>query len=164
MAPRKKKTDEGTGDAKAPEAPPVPFEKALEALEAIVRRLEGEPLGIEDAMAEYEKGLEALRACRRTLDQAERRLEVLVREEGGKAVTKPFAPEGLEPAPARAPDAGAGRGPARGAAKAAKPEESGDEEEAEDGDEDGGEGGEDGEEEDEFGPPDATSKKDGYLL
>ncbi|MHC5036240.1 MAG: exodeoxyribonuclease VII small subunit [Planctomycetota bacterium] len=74
------------------------FESSLEALEAIVRRLDGETLGVEEAMVEYEKGLLALKRCRRILDEAEKKLEILVKEEDGKAKTKPFQ-EGENPPP-----------------------------------------------------------------
>jgi exodeoxyribonuclease VII small subunit len=85
----------------------VSFEKSLEALEAIVRRLDGEALGVEEAMAEYEKGLEALKRCRTILDAAEKKLEILVKEEDGKAETAPLSdPAGesdgaAKPAPKR---------------------------------------------------------------
>jgi exodeoxyribonuclease VII small subunit len=154
MAPRRKKTDTGSEPPKAAELPAVPFEKALEALEAIVRRLDGEELGIEAAMAEYEKGLEALRACRSILDAAERKLEVLVREEGGKAVTKPFTPEGVSPAP-HAPEPP--KAPAGKADGDVVKKEPGEEEEAE-------EEGPPWDEGDDSAPPDATSRKNGFLF
>jgi exodeoxyribonuclease VII small subunit len=75
----------------------VSFEQSLEELEDIVRRLDGEELGVEEAMAEYEKGLKALKRCRRTLDEAEKKLEMLVKEEDGEATTKPLPEEGEEP-------------------------------------------------------------------
>ncbi|MHC4598476.1 MAG: exodeoxyribonuclease VII small subunit [Planctomycetota bacterium] len=68
----------------------VSFEKSLEALEAIVRRLDAEALGVEEAMAEYEKGLASLKRCRAILDAAEKKLEILVKEKDGKAETKPL--------------------------------------------------------------------------
>ena len=86
MAKKKKGAD---AEAESPS-----FEASLEALEAIVRRLDAEALGIEEAMTEYEKGLEALKRCRRILDEAERKLEVLVKAGEGKAETRPFRPEG----------------------------------------------------------------------
>ena len=125
----------------------VPFEKALGDLEAIVRRLESEDLGIEEAMAEYEKGLASLGACRAILDEAERKLEVLVREDGGKAVTKPFSPEGPDPA-SPVPAGGAAAGDAGGG------EDSGDE-----GAEDEEDGAEDAE-----GRPGGGSRRDGFLF
>jgi exodeoxyribonuclease VII small subunit len=82
----------------------VSFEKSLEELEGIVRRLDAEALGVEDAMAEYEKGLKALKRCRAILDEAEKKLEILVREEDGRAETKPLpADEETREAHAKAP-------------------------------------------------------------
>jgi exodeoxyribonuclease VII small subunit len=74
----------------ASKAKEVSFEKSLEELEAIVRRLDNEALGVEEAMAEYEKGLASLKRCRAILDAAEKKLEILVKEEDGKAETKPL--------------------------------------------------------------------------
>jgi len=92
----KKKTGKGKDE-------PVSFEKSLEELEEIVRRLDAEDLGVEEAMAEYEKGLDALKRCRKILDEAEKKLEVLVKEEDGEAETRAFdagaGGEGGEPAP-----------------------------------------------------------------
>ena len=72
----------------------VSFEKSLEELEAIVRRLDTESLGVEEAMKEYEKGLASLKRCRSILDEAEKKLEILVREEDGKAETQPLPDDG----------------------------------------------------------------------
>jgi exodeoxyribonuclease VII small subunit len=96
MAQKKKKAQ-----AKKEE---LPFEKSLEELEAIVRKLDTESLGVEDAMKEYEKGLVSLKRCRAILDEAEKKLEVLVREEDGKTETRPLAEEGeVEKPEQRAP-------------------------------------------------------------
>jgi exodeoxyribonuclease VII small subunit len=59
------------------------FEARLEALEGIVKELEGEDLSLEDSLARYQQGVEHLKACRALLDGAERRLLELVAGEGG---------------------------------------------------------------------------------
>ena len=71
----------------------ISFEEALETLEGIVGRLERGDLPLEQALAAFEQGVGLTRRCAAELDEAERRIEILVRE-GGRAVAKPFTPGG----------------------------------------------------------------------
>ncbi len=71
------------------------FEEALQRLEAIVDRLEQGDLELEDALATFENGVKLTRRCASQLEDAERRIEVLVRE-GEKWIARPFA-ESEEP-------------------------------------------------------------------
>lgn len=50
------------------------FEEALQALEAIVREMESQPLPLESALAYYERGMRLARRCEVLLDQAELRV------------------------------------------------------------------------------------------
>jgi exodeoxyribonuclease VII small subunit len=71
------------------ESAPVPFEKGIEALEEIVKQLESGDLPLEKALALFEQGMTLSTACRKQLQEAEARVEVLVRQ--GEAVTpEPF--------------------------------------------------------------------------
>jgi exodeoxyribonuclease VII small subunit len=79
-------TASGSADAAAAEPS---FETALEQLEAIVDRLEQGELELEDALRAFEAGVALTRRCAQQLSDAERRIEVLVRE-GESWVTKPF--------------------------------------------------------------------------
>jgi exodeoxyribonuclease VII small subunit len=65
------------------------FETALEQLEAIVDRLEQGDLELEDALRAFEAGVGLTRRCAKQLSDAERRIEVLVRE-GESWVARPF--------------------------------------------------------------------------
>jgi exodeoxyribonuclease VII small subunit len=65
------------------------FETALEQLEAIVDRLEQGELELEDALRAFEAGVALTRRCAQQLSDAERRIEVLVRE-GESWVARPF--------------------------------------------------------------------------
>ena len=65
------------------------FEEALERLEGIVDRLEQGDLELQDALGEFEKGVALTRRCASQLDDAERRIEVLVKE-GEKWLTRPL--------------------------------------------------------------------------
>ena len=65
----------------------VDFEKSLEELEAIVERMEGGDLSLEDSLAEFQKGITLTRSCQKALDDAELKVKVLLEENGeSKAV------------------------------------------------------------------------------
>jgi exodeoxyribonuclease VII small subunit len=66
------------------------FEEALQRLESIVDRLEEGDLELEAALADFEAGVKLTRRCAGQLEDAERRIEVLVRE-GEKWIARPFA-------------------------------------------------------------------------
>ena len=58
------------------------FEEQFEALEAVLAKLEGGDLALEDSLKEYERGVKALIACREALDKAEQRIEELTPPSG----------------------------------------------------------------------------------
>ncbi len=62
----------------------------MQRLEAIVDRLEEGDLELEAALAAFEEGVNLTRRCAGQLEDAERRIEVLVRE-GEKWIARPFA-------------------------------------------------------------------------
>jgi exodeoxyribonuclease VII small subunit len=70
-------------------APDLAFEVALERLESIVDRLERGDLELEGALAAFEEGVALTRHCADQLEQAERRIDVLVRE-GARWTGRPF--------------------------------------------------------------------------
>ena len=59
------------------------FEEALKGLEAVVERLEsGEP-PLEESIRLFEEGMRLSEACRKRLDEADRKIELLLRKPGG---------------------------------------------------------------------------------
>ena len=66
------------------------FEQALERLETIVEELEGGALSLEESLARYEEGMRLSRRLTQSLDQAEKRIERLVEEEGKAPTTGPL--------------------------------------------------------------------------
>ncbi len=62
----------------------LPFEAALERLEAIVRALEGEGVSLDESLSLYEEGIALLRQCNRELDEAEQRVRILQRTPDGE--------------------------------------------------------------------------------
>ena len=73
------------------------FEDALERLGSIVDRLEQGDLELEESLTAFERGVALTRRCAGQLEDAERRIEVLVRE-GEQWLARPFeASEEPEP-------------------------------------------------------------------
>lgn len=72
--------------------PPAPsFETSLEELEKVVKELESGDLPLERALELFEKGVSLSGACRKQLEEAETRLEILMKKEG-KVQPEPFQP------------------------------------------------------------------------
>jgi len=74
--------------ARVEAASPRSFEDALERLEEVVERLEAGEIELEEALAVFEEGVELSRRCATQLEDAERRIEVLVGDGSGEI--RPF--------------------------------------------------------------------------
>ena len=66
------------------------FEASLEALEEIVRKLERGDLPLEQSLEFFEQGIRLSRECQERLSQAERRIEILLRDNQGRPVVSAF--------------------------------------------------------------------------
>ena len=78
-----------------PEAPTPPaesFEASLDELEKVVKELEAGDLPLERSLELFEKGMALSETCRKQLENAETRVEMLIRKEG-KIQPEPFRPE-----------------------------------------------------------------------
>ena len=74
------------------EQPVENFEACLDELEKVVKELEAGDLPLERSLALFERGMSLSDACRKQLETAETRVEMLIRKEG-KMVAEPFRPE-----------------------------------------------------------------------
>jgi exodeoxyribonuclease VII small subunit len=63
----------------------------MEALEALVARMEAGDLPLEESLREYQRGMELIRACQNALDEAQRKIENLADGE------PPLAPANVDP-------------------------------------------------------------------
>jgi exodeoxyribonuclease VII small subunit len=66
------------------------FEAALKELEGIVEQLERGDLPLEKSLELFERGITLTRVCQKRLDEAERKVEMLVQQQGGELSTVPF--------------------------------------------------------------------------
>jgi exodeoxyribonuclease VII small subunit len=72
------------------------FEYSLTRLEEIVGKLEGTNLSLDDAMKLFEEGVQLSRDCQKFLEQAEGKVEILLKKTGGEMAGEPFDPEAEE--------------------------------------------------------------------
>jgi exodeoxyribonuclease VII small subunit len=68
----------------------LPFERAMEELESIIKRLEGGQVPLEESVQIYERGEALKRRCEELLLQAEARVQKITLDASGK-------PTGTEP-------------------------------------------------------------------
>jgi exodeoxyribonuclease VII small subunit len=61
----------------------IKFEDALQRLEQIVDQLEAGDLPLEDSLKVFEEGVALARRCAKYLEEAEKRIELLTKDESG---------------------------------------------------------------------------------
>jgi len=66
------------------------FENALERLESIVEKMESDKLPLEELLVSYEEGIKLVKLCSEKLKAAEKRIEIITRDAGGKAKLAEF--------------------------------------------------------------------------
>ncbi|HEV8585294.1 MAG TPA: exodeoxyribonuclease VII small subunit [Methylomirabilota bacterium] len=66
------------------------FEDCLARLEQIVAALEAGNLPLEESLKVFEEGVALSRQCAKYLDEAERRIEILAKDESGATTTRPL--------------------------------------------------------------------------
>jgi exodeoxyribonuclease VII small subunit len=69
------------------------FEKAIDDLEKIVKALESGDLPLEKALEKFEAGIKLSRYCSETLDEAEKRVTLLMADAAGNIEEKQFDPQ-----------------------------------------------------------------------
>ena len=69
--------------------PTASFEGGLEQLESIVKQLESGDLSLEKALELFEHGMTLSEQCRKQLEEAETRIETLIKK-NGKVEPEPF--------------------------------------------------------------------------
>jgi exodeoxyribonuclease VII small subunit len=70
----------------------ISFEEALKELENIVRNLESGAIALDDSLENYENGIKLVRRCNLLLDNAEKKVKKLARNEAGEVIEEDFEP------------------------------------------------------------------------
>jgi exodeoxyribonuclease VII small subunit len=66
------------------------FEQAIAELEEMVEKLEKGDLSLEESLEFFQKGVELSKYCSKKLDEAEKKISVLIEDENGKITEKPL--------------------------------------------------------------------------
>jgi exodeoxyribonuclease VII small subunit len=69
------------------------FEDALKKLENIVHKIEEGNLSLEETLKAFEEGVTLARFCQSKLDEAQKKVEILMKDEKGKLKSRPFQEE-----------------------------------------------------------------------
>ena len=69
------------------------FEDSLNELEQIATKLESGDLSLDEAIKEFEKGMKLSKECTEKLDDAEKKINILVQGDNGKINEEPFVSE-----------------------------------------------------------------------
>lgn len=72
---------------------PASFESALKELEGIVKQLESGEAKLEEALLLFERGIRLSRYCSQKLEEAEKKIELLVKDSRGEYTAIPFEPD-----------------------------------------------------------------------
>ncbi len=71
----------------------IKFEDALERLENIVSQLEAGELALDESLKIFEEGIKLSRLCSGKLEEAEKKIEVLMNNKEGQLEKKPLKKE-----------------------------------------------------------------------
>ena len=69
----------------------VKFEQAMARLESIVAELEKGDLPLDESLRIFEEGIRLSKNCLKVLEEAERKIEVLVQDNNGKKQLRAFS-------------------------------------------------------------------------
>jgi exodeoxyribonuclease VII small subunit len=75
------------------EQTPATFEAALKRLEEVLGSLEHGDLVLEESLAAFEEGVRLVKFCQQKLDEVEKKVELLLKDDAGRFFTRPFAEE-----------------------------------------------------------------------
>jgi exodeoxyribonuclease VII small subunit len=68
----------------------IKFEESLKKLEKIVEDLEKGDLSLDEALKKYQEGIELARLCAQRLENAKKKIDVLVKNKKGEFELKPL--------------------------------------------------------------------------
>ena len=69
------------------------FETAMNRLESIVHELESGDLNLDDALKKFQEGVKLSKFCSNKLDETEKKVSILLKDEEGNVQAVPFQNE-----------------------------------------------------------------------
>ncbi len=67
------------------------FEQSITELEQIAAKLEDGSVTLDESLALFEKGIKLSKSCQKMLDEAEKKVSILMTNEDGEVQKEPFA-------------------------------------------------------------------------
>ena len=74
----------------------IKFEETIKKLEKIVEDLEKGDLSLDEALKKYQEGIELARLCAQRLDNAKKKIDILVKNKKGELELKPLDESKIE--------------------------------------------------------------------
>lgn len=71
----------------------IKFEEAIKRLEEIVEEMEGKDLQLEKSIKLFQEGMELAAFCNSKLDEAERKINTVMKNTQGQLIEEKFNPE-----------------------------------------------------------------------
>lgn len=72
----------------------IKFEEAILRLEEIASAMESKNLSLEESLKMFQEGMDIALLCNKKLDEAEKRIDIIVKNSKGSLVEEEFEPEG----------------------------------------------------------------------
>lgn len=66
------------------------YEESMKELEQVVKDLESNDLTLDESIKKFEKGMELSKHCNSLLEDAEKKITLLIEKENGEVEEKPF--------------------------------------------------------------------------
>ena len=79
------------------------FESAMKRLESIVHELESGDLALDEALKKFQEGVKLSKLCSNKLDETEKKVSILLKDEEGNVQAESFLPESSKDDTAREP-------------------------------------------------------------
>ena len=73
--------------------PAEKFETGLKKIEALVHKLEGGEISLEDSIKAFEEGMKLVKLCEEKLSEAQKKIDILTEDKGGKRRARPYPTE-----------------------------------------------------------------------
>ncbi|MCK4728849.1 MAG: exodeoxyribonuclease VII small subunit [Desulfobacterales bacterium] len=68
------------------------FESAMKRLESIVHELESGDLTLDEALKKFQEGVKLSKLCSNKLDETEKKVSILLKDDEGNVQAEPFSP------------------------------------------------------------------------
>ncbi len=80
-------------EEKMSEKQPIEFEQAFAELESLVERMEAGEQSLQKSVEDFQTGINLVNTLQKNLEEAEQKVETLLKDSEGQLTSQPFEPE-----------------------------------------------------------------------